>query len=61
MAAKPCFMCEALEVQWVLWANWRGDLRHFCDDECLRQWLDRCLDEVSMDAMSACRQDAAEE
>jgi hypothetical protein len=61
MTAQVCCMCEALTAQWVLWANWRGDLRHFCDDDCLRRWLERCLDEVYVDVMHACRADAAEE
>jgi hypothetical protein len=53
MGAKSCFMCESLAKQWVLWANWRGDLRHFCENDCLRRWLECCLGEASVDAIDA--------
>jgi hypothetical protein len=53
MTARPCFMCESLAKQWFLWANWRGDLRHFCDNDCLARWRERCLEEASVDAIYA--------
>jgi len=62
MTARPCCMCERLTVQWVCWINWRCEpMRFFCDNDCLRRWLDRCLDETYVDVMHACRADAAEE
>jgi hypothetical protein len=39
-------MCEAVTAQWVLWANWRGDLYTFCANDCLARWLKRSLDEA---------------
>jgi hypothetical protein len=61
MATQPCFMCEAVTAQWVLWANWRWDtVRFFCDNDCLRRWLERCRDDVYWDVVRE-RQGAKEE
>jgi hypothetical protein len=44
-------MCSARTEQWVIWANWRGQVVTFCDDDCLARWLARNLDEVVRDVL----------
>jgi len=39
-------MCEAFATFWVLWMNARGEAYFFCDNDCLREWLERNLDDV---------------
>ena len=46
-----CEMCYARTEQWVIWANWRGQVVTFCDDDCLARWLARNLDEVVRDVL----------
>ena len=46
MAAKPCFTCDAVTEHWVLWANARGDMHTFCDNECLSWWIECCREEA---------------
>ena len=41
-----CEMCYAHTEQWVVWANWRGEVVSFCANDCLARWLARNLDEV---------------
>lgn len=40
----PRISCEACSQQsptWVTWQASQGDPHHFCDNDCLRQWLSR--------------------
>jgi hypothetical protein len=39
-------MCYARTEQWVIWANWRGEVLTFCANDCLARWLERNLDDI---------------
>ena len=41
-----CEMCYARTEQWVIWANWRGEVLTFCANDCLARWLERNLDDI---------------
>jgi hypothetical protein len=41
-----CEMCYARTEQWVIWANWRGQVFTFCANDCLARWLERNLDDI---------------
>lgn len=41
MAMRCAGYCgQLLGDHWVMWANWRGNVMYFCDDDCLRRWLE---------------------
>jgi len=50
----PCFMCEAVTPNWVLWSNARGETYYFCDSDCLSQWIKRQLRDIAMEINFDC-------
>jgi hypothetical protein len=44
--AHTCDFCNLVSLCWVRWENWQGERHHFCDDDCLAQWLERLMRET---------------